>query len=377
MNIYRFENKKFLVNKKNIIIILISVALVIGNYILITLYDRNKIEIEFYQTKKIDLEEAVASLEETVKNEPEARTALTMTKKEYAIINKQVLAIERDDWQEFLKNQIMYDKLQLSGASSGTVPLNEEEIRDYYKNIETNKYLYEHKLQPELSGINKQGINYVYSFYHMSSPFILTLLLLILLADVINSEKTKGNRDFLNSIPLNKFKILNIKLLTYISWAVCIIILMGLTAFFIALIMRGTGTLNYPIAYQSIVAEKVYVFSISLWIIKYLILSIFLIILIANIISFLSLLIYNELLALLTTVIMLVLPKGLNMYVPIIQSNSNLFPIFYVDFDKVLNGEAALVNHQLTFINGIICLSIYSLVFYSLSLYILSKKKYI
>ncbi|MBC1474109.1 ABC transporter permease subunit [Listeria grandensis] len=376
MNLLAFESKKFLSTKKNIILMIFSLCLVVGNYLLITFFDDGAMQKNFYEMQASELANSVSELELIVKNEPAAKTALEITKKEADILNTQVNALRQENWQIFLKKQIEYDKLQLKGMDLGTIPLEESQIRDVHKAIALNTYLYENNLKPDIAGADKQGINYTYSFLATISPFILIALILLLTIDVLNSEKQHGTREFINTLPYSKWKIINTKIFIYIAYALLLIFSMGLLSFIIGTIFNGVGDFNYPLISQGISPEQLSILTISTWILKYLLFTFLLILLLTLLTTCISTLIYNDFIVLTISLILLFIPTVLSIYITAVQSHSEFFPIFYMNFNSLINGDTALLNSHLTYTNSLICFIVYSLVLYLILIFnILRRKK--
>ncbi|MBC1500472.1 ABC transporter permease subunit [Listeria weihenstephanensis] len=374
-NLIRFESKKFLASKKNIAIIVFSFLMVIGNYSLITFFDDNMMQRSFYEIQASDLANSVSELETIVQNEPAAKTALEITKKEADIVTSQVSAMNQDDWPVFLKKQIEYDKLQLKGMELGTIPLEEQQIRDLHKNIALNTYLYKNDLKPEIAGTEKQGINYAFSFLTTISPFILIALILLLVIDILNSEKWNGTRDFMNSLPYSKLKIIHSKLILYVGYAFLIILLMSLLSFIIATLFNGAGNFNYPVIFQGISPEQISISTISGWLPKYLFITLCIILFLTLLVTLISTLIQNDFIVLTVSLVILLVPSVLSLYVPLISTYSELFPVFYLNVKNLFSGDAALLNSNLVYTNALFCLIGYSLLTYLLLIFNLYRKK--
>ncbi|WP_163655400.1 ABC transporter permease subunit [Listeria sp. PSOL-1] len=366
MNLMTFEAKKFFRSRKNIAMFIASLFIVTGNYILITIYDNTEVEKNFYSVNAGELSNSISELESVAKNQPEAKKALEITKKEYEIVNHQVLAIEQKDWKTFLNEQVEYDKLQLQGMQQGTVPLEEQQIRDIHKNIALNSYLAAHDLKPEIAGVNKMGFNYTYHLLKLLMPFIGTLFVIILAIDVLNSEKINKSRDFINTLPFSKTRILHAKMATYIIYVSILLLFVVILAFVVGSIFSGAGSWNYPIAYQGISPEEVTIVSVSIYIMKYLALMLILIIFLIFLMTFISLFIQNDFIVLIVGLVVVLLPYSLSVYSSLVSGNMALFPVFYFNFTDILSGKALLANANLTFKNAILCLSLYSLLLYML-----------
>ncbi|MBC1886992.1 hypothetical protein HCA63_01380 [Listeria booriae] len=375
MNLLRFESKKFLTSRKNIALIILSAIIVVCNYLLITVFNDNAMQRSFYEMQASELSNSVAELESIVESEPAAKTALEITKQEAEIVSTQVTALNQEDWSLFLKKQIEYDKLQLKGMELGTIPLEESQIRDIHKNIAQNTYLYDNELKPEIAGTDKQGINYTFTFLKTISPFILLALIIFLTIDILNSEKTNGTRDFFNSLPYNKLSLLHSKIFIYLIYAFLLVFFMSILAFIIGSIFNGVGNFNYPVVFQGLSADQVFVFTISTWILKYLSLTFFVILFIILLITLISTIVQMDFIVLTATLIIILLPSVLNIYIPAIQSYSELLPASYLNFNSLFTGNTLLSNNNITYLNSLFCFLGYSIFLYLLSIFIVYRRK--
>ncbi|MBC2196645.1 ABC transporter permease subunit [Listeria booriae] len=375
MNLLRFESKKFLTSRKNIALIILSAIIVVCNYLLITVFNDNAMQRSFYEMQASELSNSVAELESIVESEPAAKTALEITKQEAEIVSTQVTALNQEDWSLFLKKQIEYDKLQLKGMELGTIPLEESQIRDIHKNIAQNTYLYDNELKPEIAGTEKQGINYTFTFLKTISPFILLALIIFLTIDILNSEKTNGTRDFFNSLPYNKLSLLHSKIFIYLIYAFLLVFFMSILAFIIGSIFNGVGNFNYPVVFQGLSADQVSVFTISTWILKYLSLTFFVILFIILLITLISTIVQMDFIVLTATLIIILLPSVLNIYIPAIQSYSELLPASYLNFNSLFTGNTLLSNNNITYLNSLFCFLGYSIFLYLLSIFIVYRRK--
>lgn len=375
MNLLRFESKKFLTSRKNIALIILSAIIVVCNYLLITLFNDNAMQRSFYEMQASELSNSVAELESIVESEPAAKTALEITKQEAEIVSTQVTALNQEDWSLFLKKQIEYDKLQLKGMELGTIPLEESQIRDIHKNIAQNTYLYDNELKPEIAGTEKQGINYTFTFLKTISPFILLALIIFLTIDILNSEKTNGTRDFFNSLPYNKLSLLHSKIFIYLIYAFLLVFFMSILAFIIGSIFNGVGNFNYPVVFQGLSADQISVFTISTWILKYLSLTFFVILFIILLITLISTIVQMDFIVLTATLIIILLPSVLNIYIPAIQSYSELLPASYLNFNSLFTGNTLLSNNNITYLNSLFCFLGYSIFLYLLSIFIVYRRK--
>ncbi|MBC2176174.1 hypothetical protein HCB27_06090 [Listeria booriae] len=375
MNLLRFESKKFLTSRKNIALIILSAIIVVCNYLLITVFNDNAMQRSFYEMQASELSNSVAELESIVESESAAKTALEITKQEAEIVSTQVTALNQEDWSLFLKKQIEYDKLQLKGMELGTIPLEESQIRDIHKNIAQNTYLYDNELKPEIAGTEKQGINYTFTFLKTISPFILLALIIFLTIDILNSEKTNGTRDFFNSLPYNKLSLLHSKIFIYLIYAFLLVFFMSILAFIIGSIFNGVGNFNYPVVFQGLSADQVSVFTISTWILKYLSLTFFVILFIILLITLISTIVQMDFIVLTATLIIILLPSVLNIYIPAIQSYSELLPASYLNFNSLFTGNTLLSNNNITYLNSLFCFLGYSIFLYLLSIFIVYRRK--
>lgn len=163
--------------------------------------------------------------------------------------------VGEDRWRDVVlaninRNENILQGLQegiISGKSKAEGGVSES---DLINNINYNKYFYENDIKPLRNVYQMTGINFLYRVLSELMPYLAAVVILLLCSDCFASEVDWGSYKFLLLQPYPRRKFFTAKVLSSLLLA---LIVMGSSLTIVYAIMsalNGTGSANYPIAFD-------------------------------------------------------------------------------------------------------------------------------
>lgn len=372
MNLSKFEWKKITTDKTNFFGILIILILLLPPLFgsSTNMYE-NRI-----QELQLTLEMGERATEE-LKKIPLAAQALKDTEETNYLLRILIDAYTTGQSKEILKAEYDYERKILKDTESGSligVPLIEQK-----KKISTLEYLMKNDLEI-VNNYQSQVPSIIFLYKILTGLVPITIIFMIislLFANMYSSEKRKDNIYFLNSMPVSLYKISLNKIITNSTFAVLTLLFGFLIIFLLCSFKNGVGNLNYPLAY-TVDGVNVSIISMSTFILKSFILM-FTFIFFLSALSFLVSIFTGSILVNAVILISTVLISD-STYLKndAIKNFAHFLPFSYVDASNVVTFGSyykPLINSSITFGNGILYLTLYSIILILISFFIIYKKK--
>jgi ABC-2 type transport system permease protein len=371
-----FEYKKILKRKKNIIVFILLFFLVSGLLFLNNFVNQrtemSKIENYKYQISQI--EDAINRIPDNDKNLKSVKDIEEGFKYEIDLVKQQMEANKNGSWKKELELQVTLDKNLLQKLESGKV-IGGYPIPVIKSRIVMNEQLISKNIEPVNEISSTKGIYFLKNIMNVLMGFTGIVLFIFIVGDILAVEFEKGTIKFLFTQGIPRSIILNCKTIVAISCSITILILVGLFSFVSGSIFWGTGTIEYPIPIQ--IDGLTTFISVGQYLVQCSILFIFVLIFTITLAIFLSLITNSGILAIsLTIILSSVFFLGVNKY-GYFASFSHFIPFSYFNIDNIIDGSLSfsLNNNNISFLFGILVLTIASVFVYSISIILIRKKE--
>lgn len=248
MRLYGFELKKFVKNKKNRVLLIVYIMLVVayaGN-----IFAMHKTEIrskmdhvsaDLKATKQVR-----AYYEDLVSQMPEYESYVAdYGKLEYALDQKLMALKKGDRHQELLSNIDILKAEQNVDTNSNSANYKAQQAMLPYQ-IE----FYEKLKEEKMAGMDlyeEKGFNFLYLFAKEILPIVLVIFPLIWGADSMSSEYERGSIKFLLLQPKKRAKIVIAKIVATFTGILLYMMVPIMILFLIIGILNGFGDSAYPV----------------------------------------------------------------------------------------------------------------------------------
>jgi len=376
INLFIFEFKKTLKQKKNIFFLSSSVALVI---IFLTLnYNiENSREESRLESLKFTVEESSKVINELPKilegREPtEIKAIVERKKNEKELVEKQITSLEYNNWKDYLEIQLKLDQNFLKGIKDGSL-FGGEPIESVEYRIAMNNELLQKNIEPTDELYSTKGFNFLNSVMSYALSYVGIILIVFFIGDKLSRELEKGTIRFLFTQPISRISALNSKFIFAVLSSLLLILVVALTSFISGSLISGTGTINYPIIQFN---NGITFINIADNLIQSGLLFIFIIIFIVSITLLIATISSNSIISIGLTILLLGLGAFSIERYDVLSNVAHLLPFTYIDTPKIINGYFAesLNNPNINLENGIIVTLIFSAIIYSFNIYLLNKK---
>lgn len=379
-----FEFKRFLRKKKSIISIL-TFTVIILLYVLINNNQENKKYNEELPRCEFEINSVQEGLNSvTVKYNQNANSddqimlsnldkIKVSYEKQLKLLNEKRLSIINKDWKNKLSAEIQLDKDLLENIQQGNVVTGE--TTDIINNrINQNELLLNKNIEPIYLDCSMKSFNFLRLVGINLVPLILVILIIVLCADFVSNDIEEGTYKLLLIQPITRNKIMYSKIIA--SSIICIATVFTIFfLFFVGLTLtEGTGAHNYPIAYYSGISTTfVDISKFDLYMIP---LYIILIITIVAIAIMLSTIIGNNSSAISSAIVIYVALYIFSTQLHLLGKFAQFIPSTYSNIPILLDGTAGRTynNNNITYLSGIIVLSIYTIICYIISLKTFKRK---
>lgn len=243
-----FEFKKFILSKKNLILIAV-LSLIIGMWCVLNHSLDMSINGSKAQLMINDIEtlKGQINVDENSSNEKRKKN-MSMYKNDLKLWQERLEAYQKKDYNEYLRKQIEINENDIKNIRNGTV-FGGRDIEEMESENELNKLLIAENLKPINEGISMEGFNFIRLLGTSPTVIIFMILIISLTAGTISSEYDRGTWKLLFTQSIPKWKITIGKWLSAIIINVLTITVIS-TVYFLALsTINGFGSLNYPVQY--------------------------------------------------------------------------------------------------------------------------------
>ncbi len=361
MNQFKFEWLKVMKTKTNFFaLILFLILLFLGVVFTQSDEEMKLVRMDLIQEKISMSENAV----ENMKDIPEAKNAVKDTQESLELMENLRDAYNIDDNNKIAQAEYENDKNDLKDVASGS--LVGPSLIEQKKLVATGEYLIHHDID-KVDRFFQQvpSINYFYNIFNGGMPSNLIFMVIsLVLANIYTLEKRNNNIEFLNTIPYNLYKLVIMKTLVATSFVIIGILICFTIIFIVNGFINGFGNLNYPLAY-SIDGDNVLIMSMSKFIFKIFILIIFFVLFFSSLSYLISLFSGSILLNAIILIGIVLIADSTLLDQEAFKSFAHLFPFSYLDISNVIqygNEYNPLPSTSITFRNGMICLTVYTLV---------------
>ncbi|WP_208559504.1 ABC transporter permease [Marinilactibacillus kalidii] len=359
-NQFIFEIKKIVKDKLYIAILAITVALFLIP--LIAMPDRYS-NID----ETAELEAEISLTEEGIRQMEEANAALAVKDEteRLDLLKNLLQESEGNDSSKKLEAKLAYEEKfleQMEAGSRSGIPIIEQR-----KVVAELDYLVKNNLSYlETFSSSTPGANYISNIFQGFFPFIMIMIIpVVICSHIFSAEKNKETEDFMNMTPLSYKILVSSKIMVSIGYSIFNFFIAIVISFVAATLKNGPGMWNYPIP-RSEDGIHVDVITTADFLVKVSILLLVIIVFISCLSILISRFTDNFFINLFVLLIILVIPST-----PIFSPDSALtniahyIPLTYFDISKVLlygNEYMPRVNQQVNFMNGLLSLSVFSII---------------
>lgn len=276
-------------------------------------------------------------------------------------IEEGLAAIEKEDWQTALQNSIHLTNRILSvNEEEGANLFPDEHIQVLEKDIALYEELIEINARPETEGYEQAGINFTYRVMYTLFPLFITLIFTIY-ATIIFSSSIKKGEDIDRLFP-EPYAILVLKKIIFtIMISVSLYLLILLISFGLGSVISEVGTFEYPIFNSLSIEQSETIIQVSM---KMFLIQVMVIVCVVLVTGIFSIITKNQLIAVMLSIVMTI---GIPIIIKVTSTFSNslhFIPFTYFLSGEVVSGALSLekTNLNITFINGMLSLSLFSLV---------------
>lgn len=369
MNYYRFLFKKAIKNRATSVPLLLLLAAVIGLYVVnhttgdvfsytgaITDHQKQTRELEEYYVG-LQNDGLVYSADEVASFEAGYKDVV-----EQSMWSQKALDLaEEEKWNEALGYSInlLQRQLEENEKADGSL-FPPEHVLVLEGNIELYEQLRTLEQEPDTAGYETFGFNYVFRVMDSLFPILFVLILAVLLTEIfLNSHKKGLNIGTL--LPMSFLRLTAKKNWFSILLAGTIYILTLGISFIIASLVKGTGTVLYPVLIYS--AELPETSPIWIVLVKMLTLQFLGLLTVVLVISLISFFIQNNLVTLLITLVIVIGSPMVFRSIEGFHSVVHLNPFTYLASGDVVTRFLVqdVNNANATFGTGVVVLCIFSL----------------
>lgn len=297
---------------------------------------------------------------------------------------RQLKAKTGGDWRQDLKIQIEMNRREIAALRNGTLAAGES-IDQLQQEIALNQIFLSRNIRPVWED-TMNGLNFLKWSAKNILPLLFVMLILLLTSDALSAERDEGTLKLLCMQPVSRVKLLLSKY--FASFGLCVSLGVAIFgSFFLVLgLINGFGSVGYPIQYSPN-AFRVFLDPAALdfnsrvttlgvyllWMLPLVLLMI------AAAVAFallFSTLIANSAAAVSVTILIYIAFYVMVHNLKFLNEILHLIPFAYFDAASVSSGEIlrSIGNFQLTYFNGLIVLSVFTLLCAAVSAFWFRKK---
>ncbi|MDK4372969.1 ABC transporter permease [Enterococcus faecium] len=360
MSLLTFERNLLLKNKVNFLFPLLLVVL-----FAFPLFFDHKLAYTEFDELNHNYEE-MQRLIETLKEDENEKEFVESLEKSNKLIEAILHAKNTGNVQQMVEATYHYEKDILDRLISGQrqgIPIIEQQ-----KRVELLRYMKEHQIQRysifDLPAHLPLANYYENIFSGMISSFLILCITALFLSSIISYEKRKQVISLVNLLPDSMVKKHSIRFTIYYGAAMLSLVMPFLIVSILVIIKNGLGDFRYPVG--TIIGQEIRILPMYEYLFQSFLFLLLWVLFLSTISFLLSALFEHSLVNLLGTLLCLFLAEyRLFSSIGWIESISHYLPTSYVDFQNVIIGEdifSPLASEQVTFMNGILTLGIWSIV---------------
>lgn len=367
------ESKKLLKDKTYLALFFFLFFLFISPLVVTMEFDMDAQKIDYIKSDIMMTEENISQMERD-----DAPAAAADETERLQLLKELLKTYESENIYKRTKAELALENKVLKQMESGSVvgiPIIEQR-----KKVTELDYLVKNKLAP-VSGLENSygGINYIFTAFHSFIPFTFLLLLPVLVyTNLLSMEKERGTKDFLNMTPLDYKTILSTKMSVGVLFSFLGFLLSLIPVFLVVSLKNGIGTFNYPLAISRD-QLSVQILTTGQFLLRFIILLFAIYIFLASLALLISRFTDNFFVYLSVMLASVLLPT-----LPVFNNTDSFFagiahyvPFTYFDLTKVITygtEDFPVINEQINFTGGLICLFAYSILCILVSSVLISKK---
>lgn len=327
-------------------------------------------DIERIKKDILVFQDELEKFDETSKEYKISKENLAMAENRLKYLQQKVDAIKSSDWTEYYKNCLELTNITMSVVLENMGYYDDDFIEVLKLDQDYAKYMIENDLAFDSRFKPTQGISYSAKIMNDIFPFILSILLIYIMASVYCSTMI-DNINIRELIPMSKFKNQAIHLLTGIFIGGLITIFVVIVSSLCGVFGNVLGSIQAPILTYSQQGMETYT-SLSSILPQFLVLLLLSISFIVNFVSVISTLTRKNVKCLFISLVIIIGCILITTEIVPIRPILHLLPTTYLDSFKVVTGELSYItsNASINLLNGVISLTIGNVVLFILYCYL-------
>lgn len=363
-----------LASKKNLISLMILFVFCIG-FSLIS----NNIDQQFTQSNLTNIESNIESLSDSIsdieielnnlKDNVELKNIYTSYNEELTLLNNLKESYMQNDYQRFLKTQIILDEKLVKQIENNEV-ISQADPSLLKSQILKNKLLLDRNLKPINEDVSIQGFNFIKIILNATIVLIFVMFSLIISSSLISSEYEDNTYKLFFTQPISKMKILFSKIIAAILFVNISVFLVLTLIFFTTSAINGFGASNYPTLFYN-ASQNTYID-----ILKYDLSALFLLFILLSTNCILGICISSATKSTSASIsITLVIASafyGLSTK-GFLAKIASFNPFTYIDISGTLQGSLSSINSNINFANAILANLIFLVIYLIISVLLFKK----
>nr|WP_294491843.1 ABC transporter permease subunit [uncultured Anaerosporobacter sp.] len=254
--LFRFEWLKSRKNIKNIVMLSLFLIILVG-YIILNGVLAQKYKIDervnytsdkWYSVMKMN---ELLALSDEKDMSKDMKTEIDFWRQVYQYaVSQDVYKHWRgeDKWRDVVRETIEKNEYLLKGKEEGITTYNRISDQELRNEIKKNQMFLAEDIKPLDSEYQMTSLHFLYRLLNQLFPYLVVVVVLIVCADAVSSEFDTGSYKFLMLQPYKRGKIIYIKSIATICYAMISVLGMIAGVFLVNGCINGFGNPNYPVA---------------------------------------------------------------------------------------------------------------------------------
>lgn len=279
-------------------------------------------------------------------------------------------AFQTGDWNKYYTSDLKLNEIELEVLKVKPNYHNDDYTKIIELHIDYDQHMQDYNLGYDHRLYNIQGISYVTKICNEYLPVLLALLLIYITSSMYCSTYV-DSMDKQKILPLSSLKRQNSRLLAGAIVGGFIVFLITSISLISGMIGNTLGSLNSPVLCYTLEGADTFIPFITI-LPQFIILLILSILFIVNFVSVLSIFIRRHMTCMLLSLVIVVGCVIFTVEFAPLQSYMHLLPTTYIRAFQVVSGELLSLtnNSNVTFVNGVIILSISNMILFLIYRYI-------
>lgn len=370
------EVKKMLKQTKTKIILILSIALVLvflfANHSMEQMFKESELEnLKLYIDEKNDIVKEIQGF--TNLSDEQKEEAIRTELYEKKLLEKQLELLEENNNKEFIEIQIELDQRFLDGILDGTL-VGGEPIEYVEDRINLNESILQKDIEPVNELYSTKGFIFLKNTITVFFSYTGIALVLFLIGDILSREIERNTIKLLFTQAIPRINILNSKFFISIMSSILLLLTIVFTSFISGSLLSGTGSIHYPIPQYTNPMKFISIFE---YLLQSSFLFIFVIIYIISLVLFLSVFSNNSITSIGLTIVIIGFWSFAITNFNLLSNVSHLVPFTYIKTPEIIDGSLAITlsNKSINLLNGILITSIFTILNYLLTVYLINKKE--